>query len=96
VAHSRIYALAELRAGARAVEVVHLYLERPRDPVAVLFTQADVGRLEDELRALLGGLAEGRFPVAAEAHRALCAGCPGRRALCSHDLEATSRELAPA
>jgi hypothetical protein len=92
----RIYALAELRAGADAVDVVHVYLERPAEPVAARFTAADVPRLEHELRALLADLGAGRFPVAAEPHRGLCAGCPGRRALCSHDLEATSRELAGA
>jgi hypothetical protein len=92
-AQRRIYALAELRAGAPAVEVAHIYLERAAEPVAARFTAAEIPRLEDEVRGLLAGLAAGRFPVAAEPHRGLCAGCPGRRALCSHDLDATSREL---
>jgi hypothetical protein len=95
-AQRRIYALAELRAGAASVEVAHVYLQRAGEVAAACFTRADIPRLEAEVRELLGGLAAARFPVAAEPHRGLCAGCPGRRALCSHDPEATSREAVSA
>jgi ATP-dependent exoDNAse (exonuclease V) beta subunit len=96
-AQRRIYALAELRAGAAAVEVVHVYLERAGEPVGVRYEAADVSRLEAELAELAAGIAAGRFEVTSEPHRSLCQTCPGRRALCSYPEELTLRELdAPA
>ncbi|WP_205697431.1 exodeoxyribonuclease V subunit beta [Conexibacter sp. SYSU D00693] len=88
----RIYALAALRSGAPAVEVAHLYLDRPEAPVVLRVSQDDAPRLERELHALAEGLLAGRFPVAAEPHVGLCLSCPGRRALCLHP---ESRTLAP-
>ncbi|MEA2481175.1 MAG: ATP-dependent helicase/nuclease subunit, partial [Thermoleophilaceae bacterium] len=87
-----VYALAALRAGAERVEVVHLFLERPADPVSVSFAASDAERLEADLRALAGGVVEGRFEPTGDPHRDLCRGCPGRPALCSWD---ESRTLAP-
>ncbi|MEA2479577.1 MAG: hypothetical protein QOJ07_1499, partial [Thermoleophilaceae bacterium] len=87
-----VYALAALRAGAERVEVVHLFLERPADPVSVSFAATDAERLEDDLRALAGGVIEGRFEPTGDPHRDLCRGGPGRPALCSWD---ESRTLAP-
>jgi ATP-dependent exoDNAse (exonuclease V) beta subunit len=89
----RIYALAALREGAPAVEVAHLFLERPGEPVVARFTQADAGRLEAELRELAAGLLAGEYPVAATPHAGLCAGCPGRGGLCSWPTELTDRRL---
>jgi ATP-dependent exoDNAse (exonuclease V) beta subunit len=91
-AQRRIYALAELRSGAAAVEVVHVYLERAGEPVAARYEAADVPLLEAELAELSAGIAAGRFDVTLEPHRSLCQTCPGRRALCSYSEEQTLRE----
>jgi ATP-dependent exoDNAse (exonuclease V) beta subunit len=68
-----IYALAALRSGAPAVEVVHCFLPR----------------LEQELLALAGGVIDGRFVPTDHPHRELCATCPGLEALCSWPKERT-------
>ncbi len=86
-----IYALAALRAGAGSVEVVHLYLERPSEPASAGYRAQDELRLTQAVRELSGSIAGGRFEVAAEPHRELCAGCPARRGLCSWDDEMTMR-----
>lgn len=88
----RIYALAELRAGAARVEVVHVFLQRPAELVAATYTVQDVPRLEQELLGLVGGIRDGDFTVAPDPHKALCLTCPGRRALCSWPQELTLRE----
>jgi ATP-dependent exoDNAse (exonuclease V) beta subunit len=87
-----IYALAVLRAGAAAVEVQHLFLERPDEPTVALFTSAELGRLEDELRRRAGGILTRRFSVTDTPHRAVCDGCPAEGGLCSWPLEMTRRE----
>jgi ATP-dependent exoDNAse (exonuclease V) beta subunit len=92
----RIYALAALREGAPAVEVAHLFLERPAEPVVARFDQADVARLEDELREHAAGLLAGEYPVAQTPHAGLCAACPGRGGLCSWPTELTDRRLGQA
>jgi ATP-dependent exoDNAse (exonuclease V) beta subunit len=89
----RIYALAALRSGAPVVEVIHLYLERPAEPVTARYTAADAVALEAELRAGAAPLVHGEFPVAPVPHLGLCSGCPGRAALCSHPPELTGRVL---
>ena len=90
----RIYALAALRAGAPAVEVAHLFLERPAEPAVVTYEQADAETLDAELRGVAAPLLAGAYPVAAVPHRGLCASCPGRAGLCSYPPELTDRELA--
>ena len=85
------YALAALRAGAAAVEVVHFYLERPSEPVTARFTAADAAQLEAALLTASQGIASGEHPVAAEPHAGLCAECPGRGGLCSWPQEMTNR-----
>jgi ATP-dependent exoDNAse (exonuclease V) beta subunit len=90
----RIYALAALRSGAPAVEVAHLFLERPAEPAVARYLAADADALESDLRARAAPLLAGEFPVAATPHRSLCATCPGRDGLCSHPPELTDRELA--
>ncbi|MEY2533522.1 MAG: ATP-dependent helicase/nuclease subunit, partial [bacterium] len=87
----RIYALACLRAGAPAVEVVHVFLERAGEPVSARFESADAPGLEAGLRGRAAGLLAGEYPVAAVPHRGLCATCPGRAGLCSHPPERTDR-----
>ncbi|HEU4974611.1 MAG TPA: UvrD-helicase domain-containing protein [Baekduia sp.] len=88
----RLYALAALGAGATDVEVVHLFLARPDAPAVAVYDRADVPRLRAELDALVAGIVAGRFAPTDRPHRALCADCPGRRALCHHAEELTLRE----
>jgi len=91
-----VYALAALRDGAPEVEVAYAFLERPDAPVTETFTVRDVPALAERLTNLAGGVLEGRHPVAAEPHRALCGDCPGRATLCSWPESMTLREPAPA
>jgi ATP-dependent helicase/nuclease subunit A len=92
-AQRRIYALAALRAGAPAVEVAHVFLERPGEPAVARYEQADADALDAELGAHAAPLLAGEYPVAAEPHRSLCATCPGRAGMCSYPPELTDREL---
>jgi ATP-dependent helicase/nuclease subunit A len=89
----RIYGLACLRAGAPAVQVVHIFLERAAEPVVHRYGPEDAPALERDLRERAAGLLAGEFPVAAVPHRALCASCPGRAGLCSHPPELTDRPI---
>jgi ATP-dependent exoDNAse (exonuclease V) beta subunit len=82
-----IYALAALRAGAREVEVVHVFLERAEAPVSAVFT--DAAALEARLEQLTGSML---YVPSDEPCRRLCAGCPGEGGLCSWPLEVTRRE----
>jgi ATP-dependent exoDNAse (exonuclease V) beta subunit len=87
-----VYGLAALRAGAAAVEVRHLFLERPDEPVIAAFTREDTARLGRELTNVARGVLEQDFRVAEHPHRALCSGCPGEGGLCSWPTEMTRRE----
>ena len=89
-----VYALAALRAGADRVEVAHLFLEAPRDPVTAAFSASDAPRLERELAELAAGVLERRFTVAEEPHRGICIGCPAEGGLCSWPPAMTRREAA--
>jgi len=84
-----VYALAALRSGAGRVEVAHVFLERPGEPVAATFEAGEEGRLEDALLSLARGVVEGRFEPTDAPHRELCATCPGQPALCSWGPERT-------
>jgi ATP-dependent exoDNAse (exonuclease V) beta subunit len=84
-----IYALAALRDGARRVQVVHWFLERPREPVSADFEASQRGALEAGLRARLNDLAARGHPASEHPHQGLCAGCPGRGTLCSWSFEET-------
>ena len=65
--------------GAPTAEVVHLFLERPDEPVIAAYSAAPTCRaLERELLELAEGVIEGRFEPTADPHRDLCATCPGR------------------
>jgi ATP-dependent helicase/nuclease subunit A len=90
----RIYALAALRSGAPAVEVAHVFLERPGEPAVARYEQADADALDAELQARAAPLLAGEYPVAEVPHRGLCATCPGRDGMCSYPPELTDRELA--
>ncbi|HEX8120266.1 MAG TPA: UvrD-helicase domain-containing protein [Solirubrobacteraceae bacterium] len=89
----RAYALAALSDGHPSVEVAYAFLERPEAPVIAAFDATDAPRLRAELENLAAGALTGDFPVTDTPHADLCAGCPGRRALCSHPEELTGREL---
>ena len=88
------YALAALTARAERVEIVHVFLERPDEPISVTFVAADAPELEARLTAVAAGVLEGRFVVAETPRRTLCAGCPAEGGLCSWPLEMTRREAA--
>jgi hypothetical protein len=90
----RLYALAALRAGAPRVEVAHLFLERPDRPAVARYDAGDAVTIEAEIAAQAAGVLSGRFEVAAQPHRELCATCPGRGGLCSWPEEVTLRSLA--
>jgi ATP-dependent exoDNAse (exonuclease V) beta subunit len=87
-----IYALAALTAGAERVEVAHVFLERPEQPVTASFTSADRPQLEVRLAELADGVLHERFAVSEEPCLALCNGCPGEGGLCSWPLEMTRRQ----
>jgi hypothetical protein len=89
----RIYALAALRTGAAAVEVAHVFLERPGEPAVARYEQVDADALDAEVGAQAAPLLAGEYPVAAVPHRSLCATCPGRAGMCSYPPELTDREL---
>jgi ATP-dependent helicase/nuclease subunit A len=84
-----VYALAALRAGADEVEVAYSFLERPDQVVSAVFTAADAPALERRLVEMAEGLVAGRFEPSPTPGADLCAGCPGRAALCSWPPERT-------
>jgi ATP-dependent helicase/nuclease subunit A len=86
-----LYALAVLRDGAPAVEVVHWFLER-REWAVARFVAADRLVLEEQLSLRIAGTREHPFAVSARPHRALCLTCPGRAGLCSWGEAETLRE----
>lgn len=87
-----LYALAVLREGAIAVEVVHWFLERPGDPAVARYTLAELATLEDGLAGRLASASSEPFAVSPRPHRALCLTCPGRGSLCSWSESETLRE----
>ena len=84
-----VYALAALRGGADRVEVAHVFLERPHEPVIVAYESSEREGLEERLSALLRELVAGRHEPSTTPGAALCHGCPGRAALCSWPPERT-------
>jgi ATP-dependent helicase/nuclease subunit A len=87
-----LYALAVLRDGAAAVEIVHWFLERPGEPVSALYTARERGELEERLAARIADAHAGGFAVSPRPHRGLCLTCPGRTGLCSWGESETLRE----
>jgi len=86
-----LYALAVLRDGAPAVEIVHWFLERGEWVVA-RFLAADRLVLEEQLSQRVARTREQPFAVSAHPHRGLCLTCPGRAGLCSWSEAETLRE----
>ena len=85
-----IYALAV--SGGAPVRTAYVFLERPLEPVEMEFGEAELDRARDHVIELLGGIAAGRFEVTRRPHSALCADCPARERLCSHETAAQMRE----
>jgi len=84
-----LYALAALRDGTAHVEVVHWFLERPREWGSVRYASGDREALERRLRARMAAARGASFEVSSRPHRGLCLTCPGRGGLCSwSDAEA--------
>jgi ATP-dependent helicase/nuclease subunit A len=84
-----IYALAA--SGGDTVRTAYVFLERPQDPVEKEYGPADLDEARDHVIELLEGIASGRFEVTKRPHAALCADCPARERLCSHDTAAQMR-----
>jgi hypothetical protein len=87
-----VYALAVLLTGAVRVEVAHVFLERPQEPVVATYTAGQRPDLMAECQALTAGVRARRFEVTAEPMRAVCAGCPAQGGLCSWPPAMTRRE----
>jgi ATP-dependent helicase/nuclease subunit A len=88
-----IYALAVLRDGARRVEIVHWFLQRPREWVTAQYTEDDRPQLEKSLAEQVMRAHTSTFAVSERPHRSLCLTCPGRGSLCSwSDAETMSGE----
>jgi ATP-dependent helicase/nuclease subunit A len=87
-----LYALAVLREGATAVEIVHWFLER-EEWVAARYAAAERLTLEARLAERITRARELRFAVSEQPHRGLCLTCPGRAGLCSWGESETLREL---
>jgi CRISPR/Cas system-associated exonuclease Cas4 (RecB family) len=60
-----VYCLAALKAGAPAVRMEFLFLEKPREPVVFEYLQADRQHLESLLDDALAGMKESTFPARA-------------------------------
>jgi hypothetical protein len=87
-----VYALAVLRAGAPAVEIVHWFLERPHEWVSARYDGAAREQLEAELEGELRRARARGYAVSENPHRALCETCPGRGGLCSYSDAEAMRE----
>ena len=87
-----LYALAILREGAVAVEIVHWFLERD-EWVTARYGAADRLVLEERLAQRIARARGRRFAVSKLPHRGLCLTCPGRAGLCSWGESETLREL---
>jgi ATP-dependent helicase/nuclease subunit A len=85
-----------LRAGAEWVEVAHVFLERPDEPVSARYEASDMPALERQVAAIVGELVDGRYEPSATPGIELCAGCPGRTGLCRWSPEQTSAPRASA
>jgi ATP-dependent helicase/nuclease subunit A len=86
-----LYALAVLRGGAASVEIVHWFLERPREWASVQYVAGERAGLERLLSDRIERAAAGGFAVSPSPHRGLCLTCPGRAGLCSWDETQTLR-----
>jgi RecB family exonuclease len=86
-----LYALAAAARGT-PVETAYVFLEQPESPVRSSFGEADLEAARGRIEAVLDRLGAGRFAVTHRPHKALCADCPARERLCSHDTAAQMRD----
>jgi ATP-dependent exoDNAse (exonuclease V) beta subunit len=84
-----IYALAASE--GTPLRTAYVFLERPGEPVEVTYEQDELDRARAHVIELLGGIAAGDFEVTHHPHAALCADCPARERLCSHETAAKMR-----
>ena len=70
---ARVYALALLLAGARAVSMHFLFLERPQEPYVLHFEPSDIQALQMNLDNELAGLLDADFSAPAGI---ACEDCP--------------------
>jgi ATP-dependent exoDNAse (exonuclease V) beta subunit len=76
-----VYALACFRGGAREVEVVYAFLERPDAPVSTVFGAGDVAALEQELSEAIARIDAAEFvPTPSEF---ACSDCPALDVVCA-------------
>src|SRR5690606_27157521 len=76
-----VYALACFRAGAREVEVIYTFLERPEAVVSTTFGTDDVAGLEAELSQAIARIDAGEFvPTPSEF---ACSDCPALDLVCA-------------
>ncbi len=87
-----IYALAVLSSGATSVEVAHVFLEVPEQPVIARYEDTDRPRLERELARLAAAVLREQFTVTDTPYREVCHGCPAEGGLCSWPLAMTRRQ----
>ena len=76
-----VYALACFRAGAREVEVVYHFLERPDAIVSTVFDRAELPQLEAELSEAIARINAGEFRPTPDEF--ICAGCPALDVVCA-------------
>jgi hypothetical protein len=76
-----VYALACFRAGAREVEVVYHFLERPDAVVSRVFASMQLAELEVELSRAIDRINAGDFRPSPDEFT--CAGCPALDAVCA-------------
>ncbi len=86
-----VYALAALEAGAARVDVAHLYLDRPGEPVLAAFTADDADALRADLLGRADGILRRDFRPTDQPGARVCGGCPGRGGLCPVPVELTVR-----
>jgi ATP-dependent exoDNAse (exonuclease V) beta subunit len=76
-----VYALACFRGGAREVEVVYAFLERPDAPVSTVFGADDAAGLEQELSEAIARIDAGEFvPTPSDF---ACSDCPALDVVCA-------------
>jgi ATP-dependent exoDNAse (exonuclease V) beta subunit len=76
-----VYALACFRAGAKEVEVVYHFLERPDAVVSAIFRRTELSELEAELSAAIAKINAGEFRPTPDEF--ICAGCPALDVVCA-------------
>ncbi len=93
IVQRELYALAVLRAGAPRVEIVHWFLERPHEWVAVGYGAGERDALQARLAARIARACSQPLRVSPQPHAGLCRTCPGRAGLCSWGDAETLREI---